>query len=353
MRFLFILILLCNTTFAQTVLYQDNCELTGYNWRATWTSPNVSYVTGNSATTDLPANSPLYVSSNRSILFQGVGNPGSRPERATISLPPVSINPTVANCFKMRIASMAINPTQNAGAGLDNQDNLRITVSYNGSATYSPEIQVNGGSDISWGYNAPGVIYRTAQGSLSNYAQVLGSEYSFITLELPVGTSLVAFEIDVGANASGETWLIDNFQLVGNCYSALPVLLTDYNCLLVNNNVIVKWTTLSETNNDFFIIEASNDLINIQEIGRVVGNGNSTDRINYYFTHYTPMNYYRLSQVDYDGTIKRYNWMCVDLKLKSFKLKTIYDVYGREVNDFNHGIYFIIDADGNSKKIAK
>ena len=311
MRFLLLLILLYNTSFAQTILYQDNCELTGYNWRATWTSPNVSYVTGTSAATDLPANSPLYVSSNRSIMFQGVGNPGSGPERATISLPPVSINPAVANCFKMRIASIAINPTQNSGAGLDNQDNLRITVSYNGSATYSPEIQVNGGSDINWGYNAPGVIYRTAQGSLSNYAQVLGSEYSFITLELPVGTSLVAFEIDVGANASGETWLIDDFQLVGNCYSALPVLLTDYSCLLVNDNMIVKWTTLSETNNDFFIIEASNDLINIQEIGRVVGNGNSTDRINYYFTHYTPMNYYRLSQIDYDGKITRYNWIYV------------------------------------------
>lgn len=67
---------------------------------------------------------------------------------------------------------------------------------------------------------------------------------------------------------------------------------------------LLKWTTISEINNDFFSIEKSKDGNSWEEIGIVSGHGNSTERINYQFTDFYPNygeNYYRLKQVDFNG----------------------------------------------------
>lgn len=313
--------------------------------------PNTSYITGFSSSIDSPPNSPLFVSSNTSIIHQGVGNAGSGPERVIISLPAVNLNPNVANCFKMKFASIGLNPSLNSGAGVDNQDNLRLNVSYNGSSTFSPEIQVNGGSNNVWPYNTGNNIYRTAQGSLSNYAQVIGSEYSSLTLELPLGTYQVAFEIDLSLNAVGETWLIDNMEIIGSCYSPLPIELLYFIGDFSNGNVQLNWTTASETNNDYFTIYESNDLIQISEIAKVNGFGNSNFPIDYNYIDLTPAKYYKLCQTDYDGTSECFDWISIRNLSEKAPNYRIYDVFGRESNIDHDGILIFVDDKGEAKKI--
>ena len=85
----------------------------------------------------------------------------------------------------------------------------------------------------------------------------------------------------------------------------LPIELTALSANCNGKSVLVEWTTATERNNDYFIIERSDDAINFVEIARVAGAGNSIEPIDYSYSDYGRRNgdnYYRLVQVDYDGT---------------------------------------------------
>jgi hypothetical protein len=85
----------------------------------------------------------------------------------------------------------------------------------------------------------------------------------------------------------------------------LPVTFVAFTGRQDGNSVVLEWTTLSENNNDYFEIERSSDGINFVTIGYVEGAGNSNSRIDYSFNDNAPEQgrlYYRLSQVDFDGT---------------------------------------------------
>lgn len=65
------------------------------------------------------------------------------------------------------------------------------------------------------------------------------------------------------------------------------------------------WATSSEKNNSHFLVEYSTDNEDFETIARIDGNGNSAELIEYSYIHERidgRDNYYRLKQVDYDGT---------------------------------------------------
>ncbi|PTM10149.1 MAG: hypothetical protein DA408_16750 [Bacteroidetes bacterium] len=67
----------------------------------------------------------------------------------------------------------------------------------------------------------------------------------------------------------------------------------------------VFWQTASEANSDFFVVEASTDGRTFTELGKVAAAGFSQEFQNYEFWDYRPApgtNYYRLWQVDFDGS---------------------------------------------------
>lgn len=71
-----------------------------------------------------------------------------------------------------------------------------------------------------------------------------------------------------------------------------------------NQTALLKWQTLSETNNSYFTIEHSADARRFAPIGKILSNGNTSQGHDYHFTHANPvngMNYYRLKMVDVNG----------------------------------------------------
>lgn len=87
----------------------------------------------------------------------------------------------------------------------------------------------------------------------------------------------------------------------------LPVTLINFIAEFTEVSAILKWVTSSEINNDFFVVQRSqnNDW---ESLGEISGNGTS-NRVNYYqYEDVTvDMNnyaYYRLKQVDYDGQVE-------------------------------------------------
>ena len=87
----------------------------------------------------------------------------------------------------------------------------------------------------------------------------------------------------------------------------LPVEISTFKAVVIDGKIDVQWVTVSEINNDKFLIQRSTNRYHFDEIGQVNGNGNSNVPIEYNFIDKNPVNgisYYRLAQLDFDGKIK-------------------------------------------------
>ena len=105
----------------------------------------------------------------------------------------------------------------------------------------------------------------------------------------------------------------------------LPVELTKFTVQKDKNGALLNWTTNSEINNSHFEVEFSHDGFNWNTIGIVQGAGNSFEINTYQFTHNeigSGIHYYRLKQIDFDGTESYSNVKNLSFdnksKLKSF-----------------------------------
>jgi len=83
----------------------------------------------------------------------------------------------------------------------------------------------------------------------------------------------------------------------------LPVTFLTQKNTCVENGAKIEWITASEFNNDYFSVERSIDGYNFEEIGKVIGAGNSNEIKMYSFVDENLQQdfyYYRLKQTDYD-----------------------------------------------------
>ena len=87
----------------------------------------------------------------------------------------------------------------------------------------------------------------------------------------------------------------------------IPVELTSFSASVINDKVILTWSTATELNNQGFDIEKSFDNKSYEKIGFVPGYGTTAESKNYNFSISNPENrktFYRLRQVDFDGTFE-------------------------------------------------
>lgn len=133
---------------------------------------------------------------------------------------------------------------------------------------------------------------------------------------LPPGNYIVVVDGNAGAECD---WIFTDF--IGN--SPLPVELFNFDAKLVDvNQVLISWLTGSESNNDYFTIERSQDGDSWEDISYIQGAGNSTQVIQYQDWDYRPfygVSYYRLKQTDFDGTVKFSS-------VKAINNKTLFDI---------------------------
>lgn len=135
----------------------------------------------------------------------------------------------------------------------------------------------------------------------------------------------------------------------------LPIHLSSFTVKIKNGHNMIQWSTKSEINNDFFTIEHSIDGTNWRDIAYILGSGNSTSLQNYLYYHTNPplqINYYRLSQTDYNGSTETFTPISVDNRGKIYVEKII-NVLGQEVNENYQGIIIKIYNDGSIEKIWK
>jgi hypothetical protein len=85
----------------------------------------------------------------------------------------------------------------------------------------------------------------------------------------------------------------------------VPVEMVSFTADVTLRGAELKWTTASEKNNSHFVVEKSSDGILFDEISIVTGSGTKLNESNYSYTDQTYSGgvcFYRLRQVDYDGS---------------------------------------------------
>ncbi|WP_180336389.1 IPT/TIG domain-containing protein [Pontibacter ramchanderi] len=100
-----------------------------------------------------------------------------------------------------------------------------------------------------------------------------------------------------------------SLQLNGDAIIPLPVELIAFNARKEGNSVQLTWATASELDNDYFEVQMTEDLKGeFKAVGKVKSKVNTTSlRQDYQFNHKGNFNgtrYYRLKQVDLDGTFE-------------------------------------------------
>ncbi|MDP3929741.1 MAG: T9SS type A sorting domain-containing protein, partial [Bacteroidota bacterium] len=103
--------------------------------------------------------------------------------------------------------------------------------------------------------------------------------------------------------------------------STVPVQLVDLRANKTQNDIAVIWTTASEVNNDYFEVQRSVNGRDFESIGNVKGKGTTSAKSTYRFMDADAVNmfkqnrnlYYRLKQVDFDGSFEWSKIVSVEL----------------------------------------
>jgi hypothetical protein len=119
----------------------------------------------------------------------------------------------------------------------------------------------------------------------------------------------------------------------------LPVNLISFTAKKGINGIELNWATASEQNNNRFELQRSADGNSFVTIKTVTGANNANSRNNYSFLDKNPIagvNYYKLVQIDNDGTVKELGVQAVssDSKGLAFNVSS----YG-DVNQINYTVY--------------
>ena len=137
----------------------------------------------------------------------------------------------------------------------------------------------------------------------------------------------------------------------------LPVELVSFTGTVLEEQiaVLLKWITATEKDNDYFTIWRSLDGYNWDVIGIEKGAGNSQSILEYIYLDRDPntgINYYNLSQTDYDGETEFYGIISVDVDMLSARhyITKIYNLLGQEVDENYTGTKILVWDNGDVEK---
>lgn len=120
-----------------------------------------------------------------------------------------------------------------------------------------------------------------------------------------------------GTNGSG---------IIPGSMGPLPVELLSFAASRAERSVHVTWSTASEHDNDHFLIDRSTDMETWESVGMVSGAGNSLETRHYALEDPQPfagLSFYRLKQVDTDGSTTTYDAVAVVAEMDGASLQVL------------------------------
>jgi hypothetical protein len=247
----------------------------------------------------------------------------------TLLSPSINLGANEINFADVPVGSSQIREYQVSGLGLKNGESVSINL----SAASPYTISTNAGSGF-----GKSVTLNTVSNNKLNATSI------FVKYEAVVAGE----KTDVILHQQGTT-ASKSLNIRGNAIAPLPVELTAFIANLKNGQVNLRWTTTSEKDNSHFEIEkASGSLTNFRKIDTVKSKvGSSSTTTNYSYSTYYSSNgvteYYRLKQVDLDGTTKYSKVVSV----KPSGIVKQMEVAPNPISE-DSKIYFTADAEGKA-----
>lgn len=186
-----------------------------------------------------------------------------------------------------------------------------------------------------YGYDAYGVIIDEVDCSIAGHNN--------INCDIPINSDVSYYSFEDG---DFTHCMYDyNGTLIDD---VLPVDLSEFSVEHIRGVNIITWETLSEVDNDHFVIEYSENGIDWRDIGNVDGSGTTTHPTTYTFLHedFGDESYYRLRQIDYDGTYDLSN--VVYIKNNVWVVRVV-DYLGRDADKNYRGVVINIYNNGTTK----
>ena len=171
-------------------------------------------------------------------------------------------------------------------------------------------------NNIGWAGGASGNLFYTEDGG-TNWTES----------HLSIGSTQTIRDIEI---AGGRLWLVgtDGMIIRGYADPAIPVELASFSASVNSGKVVLNWITASELNNSGFQVERKSESSDWINLSFVPGKGTTTEVNNYVYTDDNPaagINYYRLKQIDFDGTYEYSDIVEVDLNVPfNFSLEQNY-----------------------------
>ncbi len=134
----------------------------------------------------------------------------------------------------------------------------------------------------------------------------------------------------------------------GVCENALSVELANYYVEGTSCSNSIFWSTETEVNNQYFIIERSTDGNNFTEIAKIAGAINSSHKQQYHFKD-SPLSsgqyYYQITQVDLDGSAHQLAVRAVNLECKDQQPFTMFP------NPATNQLNIVLNPSGNPQRL--
>jgi len=221
--------------------------------------------------------------------------------------------------------SPTLTPGSFCAGSLENTAWYTFTVLANGSVVITIDgiSCVGGGSGFQIGY------FTGNCGSLTNIGCNSGSG-STVTTTI---TGLTAGQV-VTIGIDGNAGAYCTFDISATNTVLLPIELLFFTVRKNGNTNVIEWVTAAEINNDYYTIEHSYDMFVWNTINTQKGQGSTSTPSMYTAIDYNvikKINYYRLSQTDFNGATKSYDAIFIDNSVKNRNLINIYDLQHKEL----------------------
>ena len=158
---------------------------------------------------------------------------------------------------------------------------------------------------------------------------------------------------DYGSDNSGT------FSIRSSTPVSLPISLISFTGHNTVDGNSLEWKTASEVNSDYFTLsrglyrDGSVEWLELQFINGA-GNSNIVNTYGYFDLDYpNDINYYQLTQTDYDGNSVTYDMISIDNRIGDKIISSMVNLLGQEVNENYRGVVVVTYEDGSVEKIMK